>query len=105
MLKSVICVNNKECVKLQIPNQKCYKYVQSTQISRLCLHDANKQVIWQPVSVTLPLGTCHPRKYVAKKHSIIVTVEKCNVIILLTGYKVSAKYSLSNSACHKTYIH
>jgi Fe-S cluster assembly scaffold protein SufB len=44
----------------------------------------------------------HPRKYVTKKHSINVTVQKCNVIILLTGYKVSAKYSLSNSACHKT---
>jgi hypothetical protein len=46
------------------------------------------------VSVTLPIGTSDIRPdYSTNQHSIIVTVYKCNVIILLTGYKVSAKYS------------
>jgi hypothetical protein len=45
------------------------------------------------VFVTLPIGTSDIHIDLTNQHSFIVTVYKCNVIILLTEYKVSAKYS------------
>jgi hypothetical protein len=58
-----------------------------------------------PSRDTTTRNISHLGRYITNQHSFIVTVQKCTVVILLTGNKASARYYVSNSACYKTYKH